>query len=385
MLSHPEIAELTALRRRLHQFAELSGSEVKAAGIIEEYLAGCNPDKIITGLGGHGLAVVFDGNLPGPVVLFRAELDALPIQELNSFDYKSLSKDISHKCGHDGHMAILCGLGSVIAKQRPFSGKAILLFQSDEENGKGAARILADQRFTTLNPNIIFALHNFPGYPEGQIVVKHGLMFCASRGMRIILKGKTSHAAYPENGLSPQRAMCRILDAFETLSLKNNCEDEFSMLTIVFARLGEEAFGVTPGFAEIGLTLRAADNNVLRELSAQAEQIVRDSSRAHQITYDIIYQDEFAATINDEYACKFIEDAALASGLPVNFITLPFRASEDFGNFTTRYEGAIFGLGAGEDHPQLHRPDYDFPDMLIEKGVLILFNIFRLCQEYWSK
>ncbi len=149
---------LIKLRKTIHSEPELAGSEVNTAAKIEKFISAYSPDETIKDLGGKGMAFVFKGGGDGPSILFRAELDALPINETNEFDYKSKYKDKGHKCGHDGHMTVLAGLAEKLAVSRKFEGRVILLFQPAEETGEGAERVLNDDKFSKLKPDYVFAL-----------------------------------------------------------------------------------------------------------------------------------------------------------------------------------------------------------------------------------
>jgi amidohydrolase len=170
MLEH-----LIRLRHELHRHPEVSGQEQQTAERIKNYLLLLQPDELLTEVGGHGIVATFDSGQPGSALLFRAELDALPIQEINTFAHRSGVEGVSHKCGHDGHATILCGLAESLAKNKPRRGKVHLLFQPAEETGTGAAAILADPKFTTVKPDMGIALHNFPHHKLGSLMVKDGI------------------------------------------------------------------------------------------------------------------------------------------------------------------------------------------------------------------
>lgn len=189
------LQHLVTLRQWLHTHPEISGEEKNTAAYLVGLLQSLNPDFIKEKIGGEGILVLFDSGKPGPVLLFRSELDALPIQETNDFAHRSLANGISHKCGHDGHATILYGLAEKLARQWPLSGKVCLLFQPAEETGEGAERVVADSIFRNIKPDYVFALHNLPGYETGAIVIKEGLFSAAVNSIVIKLKGKTAHAA----------------------------------------------------------------------------------------------------------------------------------------------------------------------------------------------
>lgn len=156
---------LLALRQDLHRHPELSGEEFATAERIRYFMAPFQPDAIIENIGGYGLVFVFEGSQPGPTVLFRCELDALPIKEVNTFNYRSVVSGASHKCGHDGHMTIICALGVLLAGKRPEKGRVLLAFQGAEETGQGAVAMVEDPLFQPLKPDYAFALHNLPPFP----------------------------------------------------------------------------------------------------------------------------------------------------------------------------------------------------------------------------
>lgn len=196
-----KIGNLVNLRKDLHRNPELAGQEKRTSEKILESIKKFNPDEIISGIAGRGLVFIFNGREEGRTILFRSELDALPINEQNDFEYRSRKENVAHKCGHDGHMTILAGLASLLKSERPDKGKVVLLFQPAEETGEGAYAVLNDEKFAQIKPDYVFALHNLPGFMAGSVVVKPGIFAAASKGMIIKLHGKTSHASEPETGL----------------------------------------------------------------------------------------------------------------------------------------------------------------------------------------
>jgi len=366
-----------ALRHRLHQHPELANVEVDTAARLVEYLSPLSPDNVVTGIGGTGVAVCFGDASAGRTVMLRCELDALPISETNTFDYRSVVAGVSHKCGHDGHMAILAAVAQHYASNRPKTGQVVLMFQPAEETGAGAKAMLADQLSQQFKPDFVFALHNVPKFPLGEVIVKQGTMCCASRGVIIRLTGKTAHAAQPETGISPLKAVHQLLPLFEQLPQLIDSESAFTFATVVGVKLGEKAFGTAPADGEIYVTLRSESNGEMERLVELVSNEVAAVATAHQLSYAIDYEDVFDATVNDEQAVNII--SAALTDEPVRITPEPFRWSEDFGQFTRLYRGALFGLGAGEQTPALHNPDYDFPDQLIEIGSRYFIKIIEHC------
>ena len=368
--------KLIEVRRKLHRFPELSGQEYDTARMLKQVLTSYNPDRLVEHLGGNGLAVVFEGRDEGPSVLFRCDMDALPIRETNQFEYKSTVEGVAHKCGHDGHMAIMLGLAEAIFYDPPARGRIILLFQPSEENGQGALSVLGDEQFREIQPDFVFALHNLPGYPEGSLVLKEGVFAAASKGMINRLYGRTSHAGEPENGNSPALAMADIVRDLTFLPETDSFED-FTLVTVIHSKLGEVAFGTTPGYAEVMATLRTYSNRDMADLTNQSIERVKSHASRNNLKSEIEWTEEFPATINDDKVLQTIEQVAEKRGFQTFHISEPLRWSEDFSNFTLKYPGALFGLGAGENHPQLHNSDYDFPENILDKGIAIYFEIYR--------
>ncbi|MGD9862422.1 MAG: amidohydrolase [Pseudodonghicola sp.] len=369
-LSNADIAELTGWRRELHRHPELSGQEVETARRVAAALRATGPDRIVTGLGGTGVAALYQGDEPGPRVLLRCELDALPIVETSGVPHASELPGKGHLCGHDGHMTMIAAMARLLGRARPKRGAVVLMFQPAEEDGAGAARVLADPAFADLRPDYAFAIHNMPGMPLGRVAVTEGPAACASRGMRIRLAGRTAHASQPERGVSPMPAVASLMPALTALGPGGDGA-EFALATVTHARMGEPAFGIAPGEAEIFVTLRALTDARMDRLVAEAEALVRQAAEDGGLSAAISYDDVFLTTANDPEAAAIAARALDRIGVPHAPDPLPMRASEDFGRFGAEAKLAFLLLGSGEDHPALHNPDFDFPDDLIPVGAAI--------------
>lgn len=368
---------LIHLRQLLHTHPGVSGNERHTAAYIHGFLKKLNPDELINQIGGEGILVLFDSGNPGPALLFRADMDALPIQEVNDFPHRSVHEGVSHKCGHDGHTTILCGLAEKLSEQKPASGKVYLLFQPAEETGEGAAKVVNDSKFN-INPDHVFALHNLPGYEAGNIVVKDGLFSAATNSIIIKLKGKTAHAAEPEFGFNPARAISEIINLAEGLN-HNVLEDEnFQLLTPVHINMGSTAYGISAGEAELHYTLRSWDNDKLRKLESTLVDRSANIAKRHRLKFEHEFTQTFYANNNDKAANNVVREAAKQNNLTIEEKPVPFKWAEDFGYFTSTHKGCMFGLGAGKDQPALHSPDYDFPDGIIATGVNIFHSITKI-------
>jgi amidohydrolase len=380
MLSDSDIAELTEFRRELHRHPELSGEEVETARTIATAMEKLAPARVLTGLGGHGVAAIFDSGKDGPTALFRAELDALPIQELNDkITWSSKTPGKSHVCGHDGHMTMLLALGRMISRRPVATGRVVLMFQPAEETGSGAKAVVSDPVFQAIKPDYAFAIHVEPGTPFGSVSTHAGLINCPSLGLKIKLTGKTTHAADPEDGISPALAVAELIPALSHLGNGNGGprNPDFRLVTITHVKIGEPTFGIAPGEAEIFATLRTASDDTLNSLKATVRELASSISNKFELCAEFETHEHFAATVNDAEAYDIAAKAMTAIGVPYGEQNLPMRASEDFGVFGWDAKAAMLCLGPGVDYPALHNPDYDFPDELIPIGSAIFDRIAR--------
>ncbi len=375
-LTNSDMVELIELRHALHRAPERSGEERETAQAIVGFLAPSAPDRVGTGIGGHGVAAIYEGSEPGPTVLVRAELDALPIEDLSGVPHSSQVPGKGHLCGHDGHMTILAALSRGLGRQRPQRGRAILMFQPAEETGAGAAAVIADPKFEEIAPDFSFSLHNKPGMPLGAIRLSEGAANCASRGLKIVLSGRTSHAATPEHAISPMKALARLLPELTALGPGGALDANYRLVTVTHASMGEQAFGITPGRAEIWATLRTLNDSLMGALCREAEALAREAAEAGGLSVTMDYFDVFHHCENHPEAVahlrRALDDEGIAHGE-----TPPQRGSEDFGLFGRSSKSAMFLLGSGEDTPPLHNPDYDFPDALIAPGARVFMRTIR--------
>lgn len=375
MINRYNLDKLVAFRKEFHQYPELSGVESATIARLEAYVNAVT-DKAEFHRVGSGLLVVFQGKNPGPTTMIRAELDALPIQEVNHLPYRSKADGKSHKCGHDGHMTMVVGLVYLLTEQPIQKGRVILLFQSAEETGQGACWMLEDPAFAPFRPDYAFALHNLPGHPKHQVLLRKGTFCAASTGVMILLTGKAAHASHPETGVSPAKALAGLTTLLLALP-DAHAFDDFVLVSMTHMQLGEATFGVNPSHAEIWLTIRAYQEQDMEKLKTMIHNEVERVARQEQLEHHISYHEGFEATVNDTAQVERLEHVAQREGLDYQYLDLPNRWSEDFGLFLQRCSGAMFGLGSGLDQPALHNPDYDFPDELIETGIKMFWGILQ--------
>ena len=389
---------LEKLRDKLNKNAELSGQEKETNKIINKFLEKTNPDVHYKNVGGYGIVAIYKGLEEGKNVLLRADIDGLNIPlgqqsflsgqpsavsgqcqksefKVQSSEFK-VQRKFSHRCGHDGHATILCGLAMRYGgKQRPAKGNVVLLFQPAEETGLGAQSVINDPLFKELKIDVAFALHNLPGYAKHQIVLKKGCFASASQGVKLIFDGATSHASQPEKGNNPQRVITTLLDAFQK-KYENLKRDKYrTTLTVTHVAIGEETFGVTPGHAEIWLTLRSQDDDSLKKLTDNTIALCEYVASEFKLKFSHSIHEAFPTTMNSAKETDVVEQVAKELKLSVNAIKEPFPWSEDFGRFGAVCPICLFGLGCGFEHEPLHSPNYEFEDEIIDTGIDVFEKI----------
>lgn len=371
-LINDELQTLKSLRHYLHRYPEVSHDESNTAQYLKQWASTHLPSfNIRSNAGDNGIMLVYDTKKTGPHILFRAELDALPIQERNEdLDYQSDNEGVAHLCGHDGHMTMVCGLGLLIERSPQKTGAVALLFQPAEETGEGAAIVRESKAFTDFKPDLIYALHNLPGEKMGKVLIKQNSMCMASTGLWLRLKGKTSHAAQPFAGNSP-------LNVFRDLlpHLQYEKTNPLRISTLVHMQLGNPAFGITPGDMVLALTIRSETDETLDQLVDDVVNRCRKLTDKHKIELEVETTEHFAAVINSNESVNGICDAAKSMSLNVFKMEEPTRWSEDVGVLLQTAKGALFCLGSGSNTPVLHHPSYNFPDELISTGSELFYRI----------
>ncbi|MBR9860054.1 amidohydrolase [bacterium] len=376
-LEEQDLNRLKNIRQNVHQNPEVSGKESATAERVLNHLKELNCFRIKKGLGGHGILAEYDSNKDGPVLMFRAELDALPIEEIGTMSYSSSEKGVGHMCGHDGHLTMLLGLAHLIEQYPPTGGKVYLLFQPAEETGEGAEAILEDPEFSDFTPDYAFALHNLPGYPMHHVIYREGAFTASVISLVVRLNGRTSHAAEPEFGLNPALAIAEILEKSNELTINDPERKDFAVVVPVHMRLGEPTYGTSPGLGEIHFTLRTWNEDHLDKICKELERLSKSAADKNKLEISFEYTDHFRSNHNDTEAVNAVKAAAEDLGLETIQRDYPFKWGEDFGLFTQKFSGAMFGLGSGEHQPALHNPDYDFPDDLIPTGANMFYKIIE--------
>lgn len=353
---------MQTIRHKLHEAPGVSGNEFYAHNLIVKFLEKhCNPDFVYGHVGGYGVVAEWGANTSQSAVAFRADTDALPI---------------GHRCGHDGHTTILLRLAQMISEHREeiiARTNVVLIFQPDEETGLGAKKIIDSNVLQRFNIQRIYALHNIPGYPLGEVLLNLHTFAAASSGVVYRLEGRATHASTPEKGINPGLAVADIIQQFQRFN--NASSQHFTQSTLICARVGEESFGTSAGMAEVMFTLRAFTNDDMQHLLSEADVVAHQIADRYHLQFSSSLVDPFRATENSSVLVEEMERTLADIPCRYRYLLEPFRWSEDFAEYLTLYPGVLFGVGAGEKHVELHHPDYDFPDELIEPAAQVFYSL----------
>lgn len=354
------MTDYTAIRHDLHEHPQTAGNEQYAHDTIIRHLQALQPDKVYTNVGGYGVIAVWGKDPQAPTIAFRADTDALPI---------------GHRCGHDGHTTILLRLAELIDEKFSifnFKFSILLLWQPAEETGMGSMAVVESGILQQYNIQAFYGLHNIPGYPMGTVVLCPHTFAAASTGIVYRLDGRETHASTPELGVNPGLAVAEIINKFNGF---NGQDGEFRQSTLICVRVGEPAFGTSAGHAEVMFTLRAFTNDAMERLMADANSTVDDIAARYGLTVSRSLVEPFHATENHPARVEAIRKAADNLSLKVVERKEPMRWSEDFAEYLLRWPGAFFGIGSGEQQPELHHPSYDFPDALVEPAAQLFLRL----------
>lgn len=345
------------LRKKLHDCAEISGKEEKTKALLMDFLKE-NTTLELLPCGEGFYAAHREENATKPALALRADYDALAMPDGTA----------SHLCGHDGHAAALCG-AALMAEGKTFSRNIFFLFQPAEETGAGAEPCC--ELFRKEKIDEIYGAHNLPGVPLGLMTTRPGTFACASRGVTLHFKGKPSHAAYPENGISPATAVGKLLCEIPLLSAPENYSG-MTLCTVIGVEMGEKAFGASAEKAEVWLTLRAEHDCDLVSLHESILELSQKLAEEYRLSFSQEVQDVFPATENTpENAEKLLH---ICNG---KLLSVPMRWSEDFGHYLNHCKGAFFGIGAGKNHSPLHTENYEYPDELLRPAMDIFYKLME--------
>jgi amidohydrolase len=360
------------LRHELHQHPELSNHEVWTKQRLIDFLKKHTNLEIVDK--GHWFYAIYRAGEGKKNIAFRADFDALPIEETIDIPHASKKPGISHKCGHDGHAASLAGFALEI-DQKGAEKNIFFLFQHAEETGDGALECV--DFIKEKNIDEIFAYHNMSGMAFNSINVIDGTAHCASKGMTICMEGSPAHASQPEDGVNPSFAIAKMIDAIPGFTAPESNKG-LVLCTVVHVNIGERAFGISAGKGELLLTIRALYETELEKLQTNLENLALELAKKYGLNVSFSYHDIFPETVNHKESSDKIRKVCQDKGFQLVEMKEAFRASEDFGHYLKHTKGAIFYIGNGETYPQIHTYEYDFRDEIIETAVELFKGLAEL-------
>ncbi|AKL96018.1 amidohydrolase [Clostridium aceticum] len=360
------------LRHELHRIPEISNHEVKTKQSLMDFLKKhTNLEIVDRGLWFY--AIYHAGN-DKKNIAFRADFDAVPMDENMNIPHGSQNPGVSHKCGHDGHAASLAGFALEI-DQYGIDKNIFFLFQHAEETGDGAAQCVALIREHNIEE--IFAYHNMSGMPLNSVNVIDGTVNFASRGMAIHMEGIPTHASQPELGTNPAYAIAKMINAIPQYTYEVNNKG-IILCTIIQVDIGERAFGIAASKGSLLLTIRAEFEEELDELQKNLENLALKEGEAYDLEVNFSYHDVFPVTSNHGESSDKIRQVCKQTGIELIEMEVGFRTSEDFGHYLKETKGAICYVGNGVNHPHIHTSGYDFPDEIIETSVELFKGLAKL-------
>ncbi|HEX4509137.1 MAG TPA: M20 aminoacylase family protein, partial [Burkholderiaceae bacterium] len=366
------------------------------------------------GLGKTGVVGIIEGRRgrAGGAIGLRADMDALPMSESNTFEHASRHAGRMHACGHDGHTAMLLAAAQHLARQRDFDGTVYLLFQPAEEGGGGAREMIRDGLFREFPMDAVFGMHNWPGMKTGQFAVCPGPVMASTSEFLIRIRGRGAHAALPHMGIDPVPVACQMVQAFQTIITRNKRPTDAAVISVTMIHAGE-ATNVVPDVCTLEGTVRTFTLPVLDQIEQRMRDVARHTAEAFGATCEFEFQRNYPPTINHPAEAAFVAEVMRETVGAEN--TLEFEASmtaEDFSYFLLEKPGAYFMIGHGNGHHRLspagdgqgartdaeseaelaanaalgpctlHNPHYDFNDDLIPLGATLWI---RLVEKWFTR
>jgi hippurate hydrolase len=381
---------ITALRRDLHAHPELCFEERRTADIVAEKLTQWGI-PVHRGLGSTGVVGILKAGTSTRAIGLRADMDALPMQESNTFAHTSRHAGKMHACGHDGHTAMLLAAAQYLAQHRSFDGTVYLVFQPAEEGGGGAREMIKDGLFERFPMDAVFGMHNWPGAQVGQFAASAGPVMASSNEFKITLHGKGGHAAMPHNAVDPVPVACQLVQGFQTIISRNKKPIDAGVISVTMIHTGE-ATNVIPDHCELQGTVRTFSVEVLDMIEQRMRDMTTHTAAAFGVGVDFEFVRNYPPTINSQREADFARQVmqTIVGAEEVN-VQEPTMGAEDFAYMLMAKPGCYCFIANGDgDHREmghgggpcmLHNPSYDFNDELIPLGATYWV---RLVQE-WLK
>ncbi len=375
-----QAASIAALRRDIHAHPELCFEEVRTADLVAAKLTEWGI-PIHRGLGKTGVVGILqgrDGGASGHAIGLRADIDALPITEFNTFEHASKHAGKMHACGHDGHTAMLLAAAQHLAQHRDFDGTVYLIFQPAEEGGGGAREMINDGLFEQFPMQAVFGMHNWPGMKAGQFAVSPGPVMASSNEFKIVVRGKGSHAAMPHMGIDPVPVACQMVLAFQNIISRNKKPVDAGVISVTMVHTGE-ATNVVPDSCELQGTVRTFSIEVLDMIERRMQQVAEHTCAAHEATCEFEFVRNYPPVVNSPAEAEFARKVMQGIVGDTNVVPQePTMGAEDFAYMLQAKPGAYCFIANGDgDHRAmghgggpctLHNPSYDFNDDLIPLG-----------------
>jgi hippurate hydrolase len=388
-----DAAAVTAIRRDIHAHPELCFEEKRTADVIAKALTDWGI-PIHRGLGTTGVVGIVKGTAGTSerAVGLRADIDALPMTEKNTFAHASTTPGKMHACGHDGHTAMLLAAAKHLSRNRHFDGTVYLIFQPAEEGGGGAREMIKDGIFKQFPMEAVFGAHNWPGMKVGQFALKNGPCFASSNEFRIVIRGKGSHAAMPHNGIDPVPIACQLVQGFQTIITRNKRPIDAGVISVTMIHAGE-ATNVVPDSVEIQGTVRTFTLEVLDLIEKRMKEVAENLCAAFDAGCEFEFTRNYPPTINHPVETEFVR-GVMADVVGAENVQEfePTMGAEDFSYFLLEKPGCYFLIGNGDGSHRigghgmgpcmLHNPSYDFNDDLIPLGATLWV---RLAEQWLSQ
>ena len=375
-----EVGQMVAIRRDIHAHPELCFDERRTADIVADRLTawGIPIHRGLAATGVVGIVHGRDGGACGRAIGLRADMDALPLQELNTFSHASKSAGKMHACGHDGHTAMLLSAAHHLSTSRDFDGTVYLIFQPAEEDGGGARVMIEQGLFKTFPMQAVFGMHNWPGAPVGTFAVSAGPVMASSNDFRITIRGKGSHAAMPNTGIDPIPIACQLVQGFQTIISRNKSPIDGGVISVTMIHAGE-ATNVVPDTCVLQGTVRTFTPELLDLIEMRMKIVAEHTCTAFDAGCEFEFRRKYPSTINSPAESEFARNVMIQIvGADHVRTQQPTMASEDFAFmlqvmpgayvFISNGDGQHREMGHGSGPCVLHNPSYDFNDDLIPLG-----------------
>ncbi|ESY81672.1 amidohydrolase [Mesorhizobium sp. LNHC221B00] len=362
--------EVAGWRQHLHQTPELNFDVFKTAAFVTEKLKEFGCDDVVTGLGKTGVVGIIRGRQgDGATIGLRADMDALPLNEITGKSYASTVPGKMHACGHDGHTAMLLGAAKYLAETRNFAGSVAVIFQPAEEGGGGGNEMVKDGMMERFDISKVFGMHNMPGLPVGQFAIRPGPIMAATAEFTITVNGRGGHAAMPHGTIDPIVITSQLVGALQTIASRSTDPVEAVVVSVTKFHAGD-AYNIIPESAEIAGTVRTLRKEIAKKSEERIRTICDGLAIAFGAKIEVDYQANYPVTFNHAEETVFASDIAanVAGDAHVHRGIQPVMGGEDFSYMLEARPGAFIFIGNG-DTAGLHNPAYDFNDEAIPHGM----------------